>query len=208
MPIEFRCSQCGKLLRTGDETVGRQAQCPQCGGLSKVPGPAEAAGASPPLAPLGAESAAAGSPFRPGSVVGVAPGQADPSAAQRVSAPATALIVMAILSMCLQVLGIIGNAAQMAIGPAMAPHRHEEALPMMFSAGVGVVLGVFALAISVVVLIGARKMKSLESYGFAMAAAIIAVIPCVSPCCLLGLPFGIWALVVLSDSSVKAAFRS
>ena len=22
MPIEFRCSQCGKLLRTGDETAG------------------------------------------------------------------------------------------------------------------------------------------------------------------------------------------
>ena len=41
-----------------------------------------------------------------------------------------------------------------------------------------------------------------------MTAAIVAVIPCVAPCCLLSLPFGIWALVVLGDSSVKAAFRS
>jgi hypothetical protein len=51
-------------------------------------------------------------------------------------------------------------------------------------------------------------MKKLESYSFAMAAAIIAMIPCISPCCLLGLPFGIWALVVLGDGSVKAAFQS
>ena len=38
-------------------------------------------------------------------------------------------------------------------------------------------------------------------------AAIVAMIPRISPCCLLGLPFGIWALVVLSNGTVKAAFR-
>ena len=41
MPIEFRCSRCGKLLRTGDGTAGRQAQCPECGTIGTVPGPAE-----------------------------------------------------------------------------------------------------------------------------------------------------------------------
>ncbi len=30
MPIEFRCLQCGKLLRTGDDTAGKQAKCPEC----------------------------------------------------------------------------------------------------------------------------------------------------------------------------------
>jgi hypothetical protein len=49
-------------------------------------------------------------------------------------------------------------------------------------------------------------MKRLENYGFALTGAIVAMVPC-SGCCLLGLPFGIWALVVLSDSSVKEAFR-
>jgi uncharacterized membrane protein/phage FluMu protein Com len=37
MSIEFRCSQCSKLLRTGDETAGRQAKCPDCGAITKVP---------------------------------------------------------------------------------------------------------------------------------------------------------------------------
>ncbi len=51
------------------------------------------------------------------------------------------------------------------------------------------------------------KMKKLESYGLAMAASIIAMIPCLSPCCLIGLPIGIWALVVLSKPEVKSAFH-
>ena len=37
MPIEFRCRQCGKLLRTGDDTAGRQAKCPECGTVMTVP---------------------------------------------------------------------------------------------------------------------------------------------------------------------------
>jgi len=37
MAIEFRCTQCGKLLRTGDDTAGRQAKCPECGAVSTIP---------------------------------------------------------------------------------------------------------------------------------------------------------------------------
>ena len=38
MPIEFRCTQCGKLLRTNDDSAGKQAKCPQCGLVLPVPG--------------------------------------------------------------------------------------------------------------------------------------------------------------------------
>ncbi|HJT30983.1 MAG TPA: YIP1 family protein [Pirellulales bacterium] len=37
MPIEFRCGQCGKLLRTADNTAGKQAKCPSCGTVQPVP---------------------------------------------------------------------------------------------------------------------------------------------------------------------------
>ncbi len=37
MSIEFRCAQCGRLLRTPEGTTGRQAKCPQCGALSTIP---------------------------------------------------------------------------------------------------------------------------------------------------------------------------
>lgn len=37
MAIEFRCTQCDKLLRIGDDAAGRQAKCPECGAILPVP---------------------------------------------------------------------------------------------------------------------------------------------------------------------------
>ncbi len=220
MPIEFRCSQCGKLLRTDDGTVGRQAQCPECGAVSTVPASstvpnepspspfAPSTGGNPFGAPPAADAGTSDNPYQsPASPTYLPPGQVDAFAAQRVAGPATALIVTAILGILNQVAGIAINAAQMGMGP-MWRQNPNRMMPMMFEGGAGIAGGVIALILGIVVLIGAMKMKKLESYSFAMAAAIIAMIPCLSPCCLLGVPFGIWALVVLSDSSVKAAFRS
>ncbi|MCE5267399.1 MAG: hypothetical protein LLG00_05885 [Planctomycetaceae bacterium] len=63
MSIEFRCSNCSKLLRTADNTAGRQAQCPDCGALTTIPGKADAsdAGAPPPITPSDRPFATGGS---------------------------------------------------------------------------------------------------------------------------------------------------
>ena len=53
---------------------------------------------------------------------------------------------------------------------------------------------------------GALKMMRLEGYGAAVMASILGMI--VTPGNLVGLPVGIWALVVLSSRSVKAAFAA
>ncbi len=37
MPIEFPCSGCQRLLRTADDTAGKQARCPECGQIQTVP---------------------------------------------------------------------------------------------------------------------------------------------------------------------------
>jgi phage FluMu protein Com len=39
MAIEFRCTKCNKLLRTGDDTAGKHAKCPECGEILVVPSP-------------------------------------------------------------------------------------------------------------------------------------------------------------------------
>src|SRR3982751_4574556 len=53
--IPFACSQCGQQLRAPDELAGKKVRCPQCGGVTSLPGFASASkGAitSPdPLAP-------------------------------------------------------------------------------------------------------------------------------------------------------------
>jgi len=48
MAIEFRCPNCQKLLRTGDDTAGRQAKCPQCGTITTIPAAGVGPGGSPP----------------------------------------------------------------------------------------------------------------------------------------------------------------
>lgn len=48
MPIEFRCTGCQKLLRTKDDSAGKQARCPECGTLLAVP--EKPAAAIPPAA--------------------------------------------------------------------------------------------------------------------------------------------------------------
>lgn len=54
MAIEFRCTQCGKLLRTGDETAGRHAKCPECGTVMPIPAASGSLpGGSPPPPPSG-----------------------------------------------------------------------------------------------------------------------------------------------------------
>jgi ABC-type proline/glycine betaine transport system permease subunit len=68
------------------------------------------------------------------------------------------------------------------------------------SALVGVLIAVFLIYASI-------KMKELNQWGICMAASILAMIPCISPCCIVGLPIGIWCLTVLTKPDVKAAFH-
>jgi hypothetical protein len=72
---------------------------------------------------------------------------------------------------------------------------------------IGIISVLVALAMSLLILLGARKMQALRSYEFAFIAAILAMIPCLTPCCLIGLPFGIWALMVLRRKEVKSQFK-
>ena len=68
--------------------------------------------------------------------------------------------------------------------------------------------GVVALLVSGFIIFGAIQMKNGKMYGVSMAAAILSIIPCCSPCFCFGIPFGIWALIVLLDQNVKSSFTS
>jgi hypothetical protein len=66
----------------------------------------------------------------------------------------------------------------------------------------GVLSGVLAIVAGV-------RMLALKSYGLAVFSSVVLAIPCVScsACCGLGEGIGIWALVVLMNEEVRAAFR-
>ena len=121
--------------------------------------------------------------------------QNQPSSRDEIRAPATALMVVSIIALGLGVLGLVLDVVLMAV--------NGQDLELIIRS----IWGVALLLASSFVLFGAIKMKNMTDYGLARAAAIVAMIPCVGPCCLLGIPFGIWALVVLGKQHVKDAFR-
>ena len=162
-------------------------------------------GEIPELAEFLGKATAGGAPpaFTPASVVGATGGDAF----QMVQGPAIGLIVTAALGFVGCVLGIVLNLLGVTLG-AMEGQGSEDmpSWATMMSGGVGVVQSILGIILSVVILMGALKMKKLENYTFAIIATIIAMVPCISPCCLVGLPVGIWALVVLNKPEVKGAF--
>lgn len=129
-------------------------------------------------------------------------------AAAKVNGPAIGLMVTAgigilgqLASLVLHMLGTGLNMANMA-GSSDMP----DAVANMMSGTLGVIGSVMGILIGGLIFFGAMKMRQLNNWGLALASAILAMIPCLSPCCCLGLPIGIWALVVLLDNNVKASF--
>lgn len=177
--------------------------------------PAPAATASlPPPRPATAVTAAAPA-AAPAPVYSQAAGWLTAKALGRVKGPAIALMITAILGMLAQAvtlvmhfMGLSGLPAQPAGGAAVPGATAAQMQVFAMLAGtVGVVAGIVGLLTGVVILLGALKMKKLEGRRLAVTASILAMIPLVSPCCWLGLPFGIWALITLNKAEVKAAFH-
>lgn len=162
-------------------------------------------------------------PYQVQSTPEYEPGVAKAAIVRRVSAPAIALIVCGALDILGAFYGIVNYilAAMGVYDEAREQQREmiEEAFadsPMketfqwlidfqdspltLIQQGIGFLLGVF-------VIIAGLQMRKLKGHGLALAAAIKTVTPCLS-CCCYGLPIGIWALVVLLNAEVRAAFRA
>jgi preprotein translocase subunit YajC len=162
--------------------------------------------AFPEFADVLAASSAPPPPFS--SPVAAASGGRD-AALQLVKGPAIGLKVTAILGLVLVAAGLVMNIMTLGgfqIFPQQINDPQMQKLLSSLSGGLGIVQGIIGGVVGVIVLIGAAKMQKLQSYQFALTASIVAMVPCISPCCVFGLPFGIWALVVLNKPEVKSQF--
>ena len=135
---------------------------------------------------------------------------------QKVNGPAVGLLICGWLgvvfalinlgaSILLPVLIMNAPVAGNANRPGQALNQQDEAIVNAVGSAVG---GVIGMGTSILIILGANRLKVLENHSLAMTAAIVAMIPCFSPCCLIGLPFGIMALQALNDPEVRAAFQA
>ena len=200
--------QIKEWIRAGRANQGTMAQ--QAGDMGWKPlGQyaefADLLGAKPPVVTPGPADIAPSPDIASGAV-----SAARARAVQMVNGPAIGLIVAMVLGIALSVVGVVFHLLGVSWGrppPMMTPEAERMYnLFHQFSGPLGVVAGFISIAIGLFVLFGALKMQKLSNHGLAMAAAIVAMIPCFSPCCLLGLPFGIWALVVLNKPEVRSQF--
>ncbi|HCO92697.1 MAG TPA: hypothetical protein DIU00_01895 [Phycisphaerales bacterium] len=66
-------------------------------------------------------------------------------------------------------------------------------------------LSLLVTCMGTVIIYGVMRMRELEKYKWSVISSILAILP-ISPGCLFGVPFGVWALSVLLRKEVKKAF--
>ncbi|WP_162273301.1 hypothetical protein [Rubripirellula obstinata] len=116
------------------------------------------------------------------------------TARQRLSRPATALVVMASIGLVFWAIRIIS-----------LYFRFARGVPIDVDPW-GLAVAVLKFAILIVICIGSARMGHLKSYRMGWAAAILSCIPGILPFFVLGVPFGLWSIALLSKATTRSAF--
>jgi hypothetical protein len=115
---------------------------------------------------------------------------------ERLGTPSVFLMVVAILQACIHAVGFFGMAAQQLMNQNNDPPP-EVALLICAICAIGFLKDFFVIR-------GALAMRRGDGYHWAKAGAIMGCLPDAG--CLFGFIAGVWCLVGLSDSQVRAAF--
>jgi hypothetical protein len=132
------------------------------------------------------------------------------AALRQVRGPAIGLMVTAVVGLLLVAVSLVINILILSGIQTGLQQINDPQFQKFFSSmggGLGIVQDIISAVAGVVVLMGASKMQKLQNHQFALTAGIVAMLPCISPCCVFGLPAGIWALVVLNKPEVKSQFE-
>jgi hypothetical protein len=206
--MQITCPQCSKSLEA-PFPLPSLAKCPFCGGVFT---PVSSAG-PPPVPQL------VPSPYAPPASYGPAVGATGNltgsdarRAAEVVQGPAIALLVTGILNLSLAVIDLIARIYMLSnFAPGQAPPNLPPFLQEVFNNRSAIAFGIATDAVGIIlailIMVGSMKMRRLESYGLSMTASIVSMLPCITACCCLGIPFGIWSLIVLNRPEVRSCFH-
>jgi len=211
------CPACNRKLRVPEEMLGQPVQCPLCRSAFVAPlrGPAVPPGEPPLVLP----APAARPPAEP-----LPPSEAQVEAAlTQLRPPATTLLALGVLGWFANVIqafrvkwqGLEGAAEQVAdfqkrlrtVPPSPERDMLERLFTPEFLYNFQLSLALLFLIICTCIIIGATQMLRLRRYWMAVLGSILAMVNINECCCVLGLPFGIWCLVVLMRPEVRRAFE-
>ncbi len=210
MSIESNCPNCQTRVRIPESLLGKSVKCPKCQTVFR----AEASEAPLPYEEVPEDEPRPRRRPRPAPVEDEYDDRYEEAddyepqprrrggrrrAAQAAKAPAIALTIVGGLGLLYGLINVVSVLAGR--GLQFAPAGN----PAAFRAGL-IVGATLSLIWGIVVTLAGVMMLTMKSYGTAMTGVIFAMLPC-NPGCLLGLPFGIWGLVVLNRPEVKRAFE-
>ncbi len=127
----------------------------------------------------------------------------------KVKAPAIGLIIVGVLNFTLGLLAVLSGILRLTgiNGRRSVPADEAEKIGYYFGTFFGYGVAVIGLLLAPIIIYGAIQMLSGKKYKLAKASAILSIIPFISCCFVVGIPFGIWALIVLNKPEVKAFFN-
>lgn len=146
-----------------------------------------------------------------------APPPVGPGGARRLVEPyAITLLVLGVLGVIAALLGVVSNLfgfagdwTDMADLSQLDPEmRRWVEMGSQGGGAVAVAWSFLGLAAYGFVIWAALRMRQLEGWTPAVIATVLVMVPFHCCCCLLGIPIGIWGLVVLLKPDVKASFVS
>lgn len=133
------------------------------------------------------------------------PGMRPPLGA-KVMAPAIALLVVSVIGIGASLFNVAFSFSEPDIDPNAPPFVQE-----MQKGSVGpmaaVIQGIFVL-VNAFIIFGAVQMMRQKMRGVAIAASVVAMVNFGTCCCVLGIPVGIWSVIILLQDDVRAAFES
>ncbi|HOB54366.1 MAG TPA: hypothetical protein PK176_12480 [Acidobacteriota bacterium] len=129
---------------------------------------------------------------------------------QRLIGPAVGMIVAAGLDAGFDIFMVLSNLLVRPTFDRFLPgleHVPHSSFTPWDPLSLGLVLPVISLVFDAVICFGALQMQRARSYAWAMGAAMLSLIPCLgSPCLVLGIPFGIWAMITLMQPDIRRLF--
>ncbi len=206
MPVQIRCESCSRKLRVPENLLGQTVRCPGCQATFTARAEEEPTVAlidDEPQAP--APSRARSRAPEPAEYDAPRPRNRAQRAREALNLPSIFLMVhggIAVVVGLLFGVGFVAHAQTIDVPIVVPPGQmHPRMFDYMEAAGSvvgGFIYGGVSLATAI-------YMRSLRRHSSAVIGSVVAMLPC-SGCCLLGIPLGIWSLVILTRPEVKDVF--
>jgi type IV secretory pathway protease TraF len=121
--------------------------------------------------------------------------------------PAIGLIIVGALNAVSGLVLILGRLVSLVKGPDRVITDEDRRLGYLVAIIFIPIISLISIAASPIIIFGGIQMLGARRYSIALWAAILALIPLTSVCCIPGIPIGIWALIVLRHPEVRAGFE-